>query len=125
MKYLDYLFLRVFRWYEKKDKDIPFFASCTFSSLIVSLTIINILILLEVITGGQLLYADKTWIFIIMSIILVFFLLRYKKATIAKIQLKFQDESIILRKKRGFIVVGYILFVFLFPLVRAYIQHHT
>ena len=125
MKYLDYLFYRVYGFYEKKDPSIPFLASCTFSSLIIFLTIVNIFLFIETITSEQLLYADRKWIFIVMSVILVFFILRYNKKKREKIQYNFLSETSRLRKNRGIILVIYMLVIFIVPIAIAYLRHHT
>ncbi len=125
MKYLDYLFLRIFRWYEKREKDIPLFASRSVLTVVISFTIINILILLEVITDEQFVFANKAGVFVVVFVIFAFVIFRYNKKRLELIKQRHIKEAVELKKKRGFIVVGYILLVFLFPLVRAYIQHHT
>ena len=125
MKYLDYLFLRIFRWYEKKEKDMPIFMSCSFLTVVFSFTVINILILLEIITDEQFIFANKAGVFVVVFVVYTFVIFRYNKKRLGLIKQRHINEVVGLKKKRGFIVAGYILFVFLFPLVRAYIQHHT
>lgn len=104
---------------------MPIFMSCSFLTVVISFTIINILILLEVITSEQFVFANKAGVFVIVFVIYAFVILIYNKKSVELIKQRHINEATTLKKKRGFIIVGYILFVFLFPLVRAYIQHHT
>ena len=125
MKYLDYLFLRIFKRYEKREKDIPLFASRSVLTVIISVTIMDFSFFVEdIIIGYRLPTISKIDYFVILLIIFGFVFLRYNKKRLQVIKQNYINEPLSLKKKRGWLIVGNLLFIFLYPIVRAYIEHH-
>lgn len=124
MKYLDYLFLRIFRWYEKREKFIPLFASHSFLTVVISVTIMDFSYLIEDIGYYKFPTISKIDYFIILLIIFGFVFLRYNKKRLEVIKQNYIHEPLNLKKKRGWIIVGYLLIIILYPIISAYIEHN-
>lgn len=124
MKHLDYLFLRIFKWYEKREKDMPMFMSCSFLTVVISVTIMDFSYLIEDIGYYKFPTISKIDYFIILLIIFGFVFLRYNKKRLEMIKQNYIDEPLNLKKKRGWIIVGYLLIIILYPIISAYIEHN-
>lgn len=124
MKYIDYLFLRIFRWYEKREKFIPLFASHSFLTVVITVTLLNIFYFIENLTRFTIPTFNKLNFFIIMVIIFVCVFMLFNKKRLEMIKQNYIDEPLNLKKKRGWIIVGYLLIIILYPIISAYIEHN-
>jgi len=124
MKYMDYLFLRIYSWYEKREPLIPLFASRCFLTTVVTVSIIDLFLITERIGGFKIPSLDKIEFLLIMVIIFGFVYFLYTKKRILKIETKYGNESKKLKRKRGWLIVGYLLLIILYPIILGEIHNH-
>ena len=124
MKYLDYLFLRIYSWYAKKEPLIPLFASLCFLTTVVTVSIIDLFFIIERIGGFKIPSLDKIEFLLIMVIIFGFVFFLYTKKRILKIETRYVNEPKKLKRKRGWLIVGYLLLIILYPIILGEIQNH-
>ena len=130
MKIFDYIFYRVFMYYlHKKDSTTQMTAS-------IVLSLIQLFLLLDIFVIVRIIYEypipenfNKFWALPLIIVVFTFNWLKYVKnkdrlETKKLLRIKWENEELTIKKKRGFLVLTLIMIVISMPIIYGIVRHN-
>lgn len=124
MNLVDYLFYRIYNYYNRKKDSTPVFMSCAVISILFVFNCYDVIVLASMFKK-QTIIIPKYLVWLFIAIPIFFCTLRYRDINVIEnIKQSYLNEKIGAHKRRGIIIVVYMIITFSVPLLYGFLKHN-
>lgn len=125
MKLFDYIYYRVYTWYESRD-NMPWMYAAGIITVIQSFLIIDITVLLQIVTAKNIFPVVPKYILWLIAItVLGINIIFYSNIKdINKIKSKYSNERYNSKKRNGYVLILVLILLISFPMIYGYLKHN-
>ena len=125
MKYLDYLFYRIFSFYDKKGDGAPILMGCLVLAVVLFATLLSCSFILEILLKTPPLRIGNYFIAGVILVLLFLMYFKYRKnQVIEKLATCYKDESLKRKRINGWLFISYLILVISIPILVGYMRHN-
>lgn len=122
---MDYVYCRTFLWYKKHKDSNPRIMAAGVLSVAIFLFALIILIFLSIVFPFSIPDVPKSIVAVIYLCVLGLIVFRYSKISMINLELRWKNEDIIKKKKRGWMIFLFLVGELLFIIISSYIRHNV